>query len=488
MFNKSDIMKHERLWSLLRVIDRTKQGWNADKKRYYSISKKTKVFYSQYDKLKEKIIKEIKEYNQEKNIRVNSSILIKDLTMMSNNGDQMGKVFLYNGDIYRGIYKERVSDFYNIWDRGILQVLWKYNIIPEIKLTQYYTEEFPLIIQMKKVSIQRNMNWSYLMVRDACCLLVMMYDVLKRFGCTILDGHLNNITFNQGKPLFVDIGSIILDRPTAVKEELVFCGLYRLLFGTIGNTMLYRMPVFDMSSGTAFVEPRFYNHLTRDYRFCRKKFLQFLFFRRGISKVIKAIKIFYFYDLCIKDIEDLFPVPMYKINESVRGIFDVEEAGDLSDCFDKHSIIDVGGGALFLEEIKDKYSVLATKYIDFNEKNIDQVYLRNYNRFEENLFAVINYIYIQKDENLVNLQADTVLCVLPYLNTKTYQELFPSTIAYQLNLIGKTNIVIVLNKDEDEKNSRLIKELNSYFEMSFVYYKDDVSVWKGTRKYNDASM
>lgn len=488
MMSKEALMRHKKIWAHIRLANRTITGWKADRDHYYQYTQgKNNRTTSPFRGLKEKLVNDIRKecISKVSLLDHHNKTKLADVEMLSYNGDQMGKVFKSNGKIYRGIYKNKVKEFENIWNKGVFQVLWRYGLIPEIKISQYMTDEFPVVLEIQTVEIVDNSNWTFAMIRDACCLVCLLVDVLNEFECTLLDGHLNNVTFDHGKPVFVDIGSVIGYRPTAAKEELAFCGLFRLLFGTLGNVMLYRMPVFNASINTAFLEPRFYNQLTRDYRYCLRSFLRYQMIHHGPIQYLIAFRMFHLYEYDVDSIERIFPTYLEKdvINEGTLNAELYESMiRDLSDCFEGKTVVDIGGGSDFVERILEIYSVPKAHYLDFNEKRLDQVYLQNDKHHNIVHYSLVNYIYLQKDQISKSFEADTVVAWFPLLNSRSYQGLNVQTIANQMIQLGKEKIFIIEN-NASYNLEILVKELEKKYELKCVMETKEHIAWKGTRKH-----
>lgn len=484
---KKYFIRYDSIWSRIRFVERKIDSYKADLMYYMSSNR---IDNAEYKKKKQYYINKKQQLcTQIKNYRINDSndglnrgkryIDSKELVMISNNGDQMGKVFLYKEEIYRGVYTEAAEQFHSIWNKGIIQVLGKQRLIPEVQISEYYTDEFPLILQIKRVHIQKNTMWSYAMVKDACILVSFLNDLLHEFGLTLLDGHLNNITFDKGRPVFIDIGSIIPYRTTAVQEELVFGGIFRLLFGYLGNCMLYRLPSHDSDNNNIFIKPRFFNQLTREYRFCLKEFKRY-HWRHGNHRGRKIVhKIFDLYTVMPWDIDVLFPIKSGNIGITL-------ELQKLND-FRGESIVDIGGGAGIIELIlKNSNPFKEIKFIDFNENRLNETY----NRFKSvelnSVFALYNYIYAQKGTVLDSLTADIVLCVDPFADNASFHGSNINTTAYALNRLGKKKAIIVFSSKEDIdqiEKKRFKDSLNKYYLMK-EYSSDDstFTYWIGKRK------
>ncbi|MDO4803751.1 MAG: hypothetical protein Q4A32_02905 [Lachnospiraceae bacterium] len=229
--------------------------------------------------------------------------------ILSFNGDRMGKVLMKDGVIYRGIYRESCDDFREMWKTGLLQVLSRHGWIPETEVSGYYTDEYPIILRHQTVQMNASKLWSYNMVREAAIRISHIREIAGRVGFTLHDGHLNNVTFHRGKPVFTDIGSFVKDRgqQTVCNREIVFSGCYSCVFRQLGNFMLSRNQTYDEANNMIWLTPRYYDDLTEEYRLALRKFRSY--HRRHSSGTAKRIlhRMFDNWDVRPWYIEALFP-------------------------------------------------------------------------------------------------------------------------------------------------------------------------------------
>lgn len=474
---KEILLKYEVIWSHIRKIKRKLDALGLDRIHYAEISsitnKKKNVAAKEFaDRVKE-ICTAIENYARnihQVEIKISDDTTLiptTDIQMLSNMGDQMGKVFLYKGNIYRGIFEQSKDDFVRIWSQGVLQGLADCNIVPNAKIADFRTEEFPIVLSVEKVYMQKNTFWGYSMVVDACVLISLLYVVLQKYNLTLCDGHLNNVSFNKGKPIFVDIGSIIPKRPTGAMEELSFSGLYRLLFGLLGNCMLYRFPSHDGDNFNIYIKPRFYNQYTREYRYCLKKFKRLMFTHGGIRKYTITHKMFDLYDIKPEYIKLLFDESHAYYSEIKHDIWDtfstmVDWEG-LKGC----TVVDTGGTYPIINNaIKKGCHFKFVKFLDFNEKRLDHYY-RDYSEYAEVSFGLVNYIYLQSEEQIAKLKSEAVFCLNPCLNNSSFQGINISSITYALHRLGmKYAIVFVdLSKDKEMRKyyNEFITSLGNYY-------------------------
>jgi hypothetical protein len=123
--------------------------------------------------------------------------------------DPSGRVFHYDGRVFRAIpadyapiYREFLkSDFIqDVFDAGLIET-W----ISDIEL-----EEFNLVVEHKKVPVLSSWpEWCSAMVQDATEMICRLSLELSRHGYVTKDTQPGNIQFIDGKPYWIDLGSII---------------------------------------------------------------------------------------------------------------------------------------------------------------------------------------------------------------------------------------------------------------------------------------
>jgi len=125
--------------------------------------------------------------------------------------DEAGKVFYYNGGVYRAIYDDGYSETY----RKILSSSWFTDVtgvglIDTAVVTDIELDNAKLILQHKKLSffahpveLTAQMHW------DAANVLLRVNSELVKYGYITKDSHPWNLMADKGKFRFIDFGSII---------------------------------------------------------------------------------------------------------------------------------------------------------------------------------------------------------------------------------------------------------------------------------------
>lgn len=375
-----------------------------------------------YDILIKKLIEDKEKYKVkfEKPLQ---NTKFENFTIMSFNGDLLGKVFEKNGKIYRGIYEESTDEFIKLWESGILQSLMINKYIPKISMTSFYMKGYSLILEIENLPISSMDIWTYSMVKDACITMAIIQKFIKNYNYTLIDGHLNNITFTNGRPMFIDIGSFIPRGPNSFSEELIFTGCYRMLFENLGNCILARNYLYDPHNNSIWIEPRLYNLNVKEYQYCYNEFRNY--HKKHSSNISNYI---------IKDLfnkKNVYPEYIDLIF-SYKAIYNF--TGD-NNCekeictFIKKNIQNISSISVLcgstLSLIDKLYDIMnhEIKIVDSNEMYCEGLYSHvKSKRMHCNIY-IYNYMYGGSNENIKVLSSDLVLANDIMKNTKVYQYL-----------------------------------------------------------------
>jgi hypothetical protein len=148
---------------------------------------------------------------------------MENYTVLCSLADVLGKVIVTveNNEkyFYRGIFPEKIGFFKELYECGVLQSLAESGRVVQIKLTDFYTEEFPLIVQMETLLEVPPNFWSFSMIRDSAVNILIINSVLKAYGYTLIDGHPFNSFFRKNKSVFFDLGSFVKSKKEIFKEQ-----------------------------------------------------------------------------------------------------------------------------------------------------------------------------------------------------------------------------------------------------------------------------
>lgn len=139
-----------------------------------------------------------------------NKIDINQIEFSNHTVDPCGRIFYWEGRLFRGIYNESVGLVKEMFDSGMIDELVRKKLIPATTITEYSIDGFGMVIEHKKISrISYPHEWSFSMLKDAMLTILKVNMLSVKYGFQTKDGHVYNIVFDKCLPLFVDIGSFI---------------------------------------------------------------------------------------------------------------------------------------------------------------------------------------------------------------------------------------------------------------------------------------
>lgn len=124
--------------------------------------------------------------------------------------DPNGYIFSWDDGIYRAIYPQSQHHVLKLFNSGLIARLIELGLFPDSKITNYKTSDCELVIEHMKIPvITYPYEWSFAMLKDAALTTLRVNKVAREYGYQTLDAHGFNISFYRGKPLFIDLGSLI---------------------------------------------------------------------------------------------------------------------------------------------------------------------------------------------------------------------------------------------------------------------------------------
>jgi hypothetical protein len=121
--------------------------------------------------------------------------------------DNIGRVFHYNGRIYRGInhdYEKFVRDLLN---SGLINELIGNKLFPQTTITDLQLEGYSLVLEHELLFFSNPYEWTFDMLKDAALLTLKVDEIALKFGYQLKDAHPYNILFKNNRPFFIDLGS-----------------------------------------------------------------------------------------------------------------------------------------------------------------------------------------------------------------------------------------------------------------------------------------
>ncbi|WP_072934313.1 hypothetical protein [Schwartzia succinivorans] len=122
--------------------------------------------------------------------------------------DEYGRVFKYNNNFFRGIYDHSVSVVEDYFSSGLMGRLTKEKIIPETRISDYYSENFPLILAHETITpVLYPSEWTFDMLKKASLMTLRLMEILLEYGYVLKDAHYWNILYKDNEPVWCDITS-----------------------------------------------------------------------------------------------------------------------------------------------------------------------------------------------------------------------------------------------------------------------------------------
>lgn len=139
------------------------------------------------------------------------TIPIKEITYIPNSWiDEKGRVFYWKNRLFRGIYPEAMTEIQKLIKSGLIDELVENKIFPETWITEFVTEDFPLVIEHKIIDpVIYPFEWSFSMLKDAAAAVLKVNGIAQNYEYQIKDCHGSNILFDKLNPIFIDLGSFV---------------------------------------------------------------------------------------------------------------------------------------------------------------------------------------------------------------------------------------------------------------------------------------
>ena len=160
--------------------------------------------------------------------------------------DNIGRVFQYEGKIYRGIYPEQERHVRHLFDCHLIPELIDNQLFPKTYITDISTEQFNLVLQHEMLFVSYPNEWTFDMLRDAALVTLKVNAIALKYGFQLKDAHGFNILFKNNQPYFIDIGSFIQ------KSERDFLPAHEFL-------QAFCLPLVLMAKGKSYLAYKFLN-------------------------------------------------------------------------------------------------------------------------------------------------------------------------------------------------------------------------------------
>lgn len=173
-------------------------------------------------------------------------------------GDQNGRVFWFEGRLYRGIAPRLTELYRKLISDGTVTRLVKKGLMVETGPADLKVEGYPLVLQHQAIPfVSYAFEWCALMLKAAALLTLDLELELCQAGLTLQDAHPWNVLFDGTRPYWVDFGSIVPARSTEVwraHDEFCHLLLYPLLVMAEGHHRVARRLLVDSDDGITQAE------------------------------------------------------------------------------------------------------------------------------------------------------------------------------------------------------------------------------------------
>lgn len=124
--------------------------------------------------------------------------------------DSSGRLFWWEGQLYRAISAERAPLYRWLFDEGIAQRLINRGLLVETEPASFQLDGYEMILQHRKLPfVSYPYEWSAAMLKDAALTVINLEIELAQYGLSLQDAHPWNVLFVGPNPVHVDFGSIV---------------------------------------------------------------------------------------------------------------------------------------------------------------------------------------------------------------------------------------------------------------------------------------
>ncbi len=125
-------------------------------------------------------------------------------------GDPAGRLFRWNGELYRGIRAPWAPFIRRLFQDGLIDRLVSRGLLIETQLTSFRLDGFELILHHREVPFASYPEeWCATMLKDAGLAILDLLAELAPHGLSLKDGHAWNVLFEAGRFIYVDLSSLV---------------------------------------------------------------------------------------------------------------------------------------------------------------------------------------------------------------------------------------------------------------------------------------
>jgi hypothetical protein len=162
-------------------------------------------------------------------------------------GDRDGRLFRWQGQLYRGLRGERADFFAELVRAGTISELAGEGLLVETEPTDLALDGYASVVRHRDVPFPSYpIEWSPTMFRDAALLYLRLVERLLPLGLTLKDVHPWNLVFDFARPVYVDLTSLTaVENGLPAPEKVARYYLRPLLLMERGGERIARALLFD---------------------------------------------------------------------------------------------------------------------------------------------------------------------------------------------------------------------------------------------------
>ncbi len=168
-------------------------------------------------------------------------------------GDWTGRVFSWEGGIYRAISSERAAFYEHLLSQGILRDLIRRQLLIDTEITGLELAGYALVLKHRTVPfVSHCYEWCGEMLKAAALSVLQLERELLNYGLTLQDAHPYNVLFDGPTPVWVDLGSLVpfcRGEPWHAYEELLAYYARPITIMAAGHRQIARCLLRDTKSG-----------------------------------------------------------------------------------------------------------------------------------------------------------------------------------------------------------------------------------------------
>src|SRR5262245_16779020 len=164
-------------------------------------------------------------------------------------GDPDGRLFRFDGGLYRAISNEKTPFFSRLFEDGTIGELVNRGLLVRSEPADLTLDGYGMVLRHTSVPFVSYPNeWCAAMFKDAALAYLDLLKELVQRGLTLKDTHPWNLLFDGAKPLYVDMTSITpLTEGSTCPNYEKFCRyyLYPLVLMSRGHERIVRWLLVD---------------------------------------------------------------------------------------------------------------------------------------------------------------------------------------------------------------------------------------------------